>query len=194
VRSDKEHLLDEYLVTAARVGDRRALDHLVARFHPRLLRHAYRLLEHEAMAQDMAQEAWEQIVRGLARLDDARAFPAWAYRIVTRRCARAIRQLEKNRTGQKALAAEPTPLADAPHVDQEADSARQTNIARVLAALQTLPGPQKAALALFYLDDLSVADIAIALEIPVGTVKTRLMHGRSKIRDIMKGYDDEQAG
>ncbi|GER00823.1 DNA-directed RNA polymerase sigma-70 factor [Iodidimonas gelatinilytica] len=194
MQSDKERLLDDYLVTAARIGDRRALDHLVTRWSPRFLRHAYRLLGDESMAQDMAQEAWEQILRGLARLEDARAFPAWAYRIVTRRCARAIRQLEKRRNGQKALAADPTPLACEAADNEPADSARRADMALVLAALKTLPGPQRAALALFYMEDLSISEIAIVLEIPVGTVKTRLMHGRLKIRDIVKGTGDDQIG
>jgi DNA-directed RNA polymerase specialized sigma24 family protein len=42
-------------------------------------------------------------------------------------------------------------------------------------------------MALFYVEDLSIAEIAVALQVPVGTVKTRLMHGRQKIREALKG-------
>jgi RNA polymerase sigma-70 factor (ECF subfamily) len=50
-----------------------------------------------------------------------------------------------------------------------------------------LPGPQRVALALFYIEELSVAEIAIATDVPPGTVKTRLMHARRKIRAILEG-------
>jgi RNA polymerase sigma-70 factor (ECF subfamily) len=52
----------------------------------------------------------------------------------------------------------------------------------VNAALATLPAEQRAAIALFYLEDLSVAEIAAALGVPAGTVKTRLMAARDKLR------------
>ena len=48
---------------------------------------------------------------------------------------------------------------------------------------------QRAAVALFYNEDLSVAEIAVALSVPAGTVKTRLMHARSKLRAALKGED-----
>lgn len=49
------------------------------------------------------------------------------------------------------------------------------------------PKPQLAAMELFYLDDLSVAEIATILEIPTGTVKTRLLHGRARVRQFLLG-------
>ncbi len=58
--------------------------------------------------------------------------------------------------------------------------------------MATLPASQRAALALFYLENLSVAEIAVALDVPPGTVKTRLMHARRKVRDILEGEANEQ--
>ena len=59
------------------------------------------------------QAGWADIVRGLPRLDDAHAFPAWAYRIITRRCAGRIRSNQRQRALAAALAAEPHGQADA---------------------------------------------------------------------------------
>jgi RNA polymerase sigma-70 factor (ECF subfamily) len=55
-----------------------------------------------------------------------------------------------------------------------------------------LPAEQRAALGLFYLEGLRVAEIAVALGIAPGTVKTRLMYARAKLRDQLKGKHDEQ--
>ena len=63
--------------------------------------------------------------------------------------------------------------------------------ARVRAAIATLPREQAATVALFYLEDLGVAEVATALDVPVGTVKTRLMHARRKLYAHLKGVDDE---
>lgn len=61
------------------------------------------------------------------------------------------------------------------------------DVCAVMNAIATLPGPQRAALALFYLEELSVAEIAIAIDVPPGTVKTRLMRARNKVRTILEG-------
>lgn len=184
---DTERILDEYLAAAARTGDRAAWERLVARWQPRLLRHAWRLTGHPDLARDMVQEAWVEIVRGLRRLDDIAAFPAWAFRIVTRRCARAIRgrQVERTRLVDAEL---DTVMAG----EQDEAGERASELAIVRAEMQGLPAPQRAALSLFYLEDLSVAEIAVALDVPPGTVKTRLMYARRKIRARLEGNSDGQ--
>lgn len=185
MRTDKERALDAYLAAAARTGDRRALGRLVERWQPKLLGHAYRLTGEADLAADMAQEAWIEVMRGIARLDDAGAFPAWAMRIVTRRCAKAIRGRQRRRAGDAALAREPEPApASAGRAEARAD------LARLREAIARLPGAQRAVLGLFYLEDMSVAEVAVALEVPPGTVKTRLMHARRKLRERLEG--DEQ--
>lgn len=185
VHRDSDRILDEYLVTAAAAGDRGAWARLVVRWQPRLMRHACRLLDREAeRAKDVVQEAWVEILRGLARLDDVAAFPAWALRIVTRRCQRQYRGVARERllAEELALDAQATTREDGA-MDIEAD------LQQVHAAVQTLPAAQRACLALFYLEHLGVAEIAIALDVPPGTVKTRLMHARRKLRAQLEGAE-----
>lgn len=182
MRDDKERLLDAYLAAAARTGDRRALGRLAERWQPKLLGHAYRLTGERDLAADMAQEAWIEVMRGIARLDDTAAFPAWAMRIVTRRCARAIRGRQRRRAGNAAFAREPAAGFESPgRAEARAD------LDRVRAAMAKLPAGQRAALGLFYLEDMRVAEVAVALAVPVGTVKTRLMHARRKLRAQLEG-------
>jgi len=177
----KEQLLDEYLLASARTGDRKAFDLLARRWQGKLVAHAWRLTGDVDLAREAAQESWVEIVRGLGWLRDERAFPAWAYRIVSRRCARRICGLQQDRRLAAAAAAEPaetstaTPESDAPAM------------ARLRAALADLPQEQRAAIGLFYLEDLGVAGTAKALNVPAGTVKTRLMHARRRLRAVLEG-------
>lgn len=177
----KEQLLDDYLVASARVGDRKAFELLARRWQGRLVAHAWRLTGEVDLAREAAQEGWIEIVRGLGRLRDDRAFPAWAYQVVSRRCARQIRRLQRGRALAAAAAAEPVPTFAAP---EEADPPA---MARLRAALAALPPEQRAAIGLFYLEDLGVAETATALNVPAGTVKTRLMHARRKLRAALEG-------
>lgn len=182
-----EKLFDAYLAASARTGSRVALDQLARRYQPRLVAHAWRLTGDSEASRDVVQEAWIEIVRGLGRLDDTAAFPAWAFRIVSRRCARWIRGAQRTRRISAAYAAEPAEAVALHGGERAADAAR---LARAMAVL---PPDQRAAIALFYLEDLSVAEIALALDTPAGTIKTRLMHARDKLRHALniKETDNE---
>ncbi len=179
---DSERIFDEYLVAAAVTGDQAALARLAARWQPRLLRHAWRVIGDAERAKDMVQEAWVEILRGLARLDDAAAFPAWAYRIVTRRCQRAFQ-----RKARELVAPKEDEQVIELQVSDRASGEFAAELSIVMDAIGELPGPQRAALALFYIDEMSVAEIAIALDVPPGTIKTRLMHARRKVRALLQG-------
>lgn len=181
----KERALDAYLVASARLGDRRAMSQLVALRGPRLLAHATRLLGEREVARDVVQESWVEILRGLKGLRDEALFLPWALRIVTRRVAREIGRRQRGRRLAEAVKAEADPLVDEAGPDE-------VDAARVRRAVAALPPAQAATVALFYLEDLTVTEVATALDVPVGTVKTRLMHARGKLRAILEGRDDEQ--
>lgn len=180
----KDRILEEFLVASVRLGDREAAGKLVALRGPRLLAHAARLIGNAEDARDIVQDAWIEILRGLGRLQDDRAFPAWCTRIVTRRAARVIADKVRHREIAAAEAADATWTESDGPVAADAHAVRE--------AIAALPREQAATVALFYLEDMSVAEVAHALDVPVGTVKTRLMHARTKLSEALKGGTDEQ--
>ncbi|WP_172298125.1 RNA polymerase sigma factor [Pseudoruegeria sp. HB172150] len=181
---DKARIFEELLVMRAQAGDRGALDQLVRRRHPRMLAHAARLLGNADQAADAVQQAWMDILRGLSGLRDPRAFPAWSLRIVTRKTARTIDGARRQRE-----------LAGAVEVQTETvvpeDGPAAVEAAAVRRAVSALPPAQAATVALFYLEDMSIAEVAMALDIPPGTVKTRLMHARAALRAALDGGKDD---
>lgn len=182
---ETERSLDAYLLAGLRLGDRNAQDRLVRRWNPKLAAHAWRLLGDRELALDAVQEGWADIVRGLPRLKDDHAFAVWALRIVTRRCAGQIRTRQAQRRLDARARQEPADMDDGLQAELSPDQGR------VRAALDALPREQRAAIALFHLQELSVAEVAVALDVPAGTVKTRLMHARRKLRAILEGESDE---
>jgi len=176
---DKERILDAYLVASARLGDREALGALARRWNGKLLAHAWRLLRDREGAKDAVQESWAEMLRGLSRLRDDGAFAAWAYRIVSRRCARHIGRIQ----GERRLVEE----AVAAPVEERRTEPSSLDVDAVRRTIKTAPPEQQAAIALFYLEEMSVAEVAVALDVPAGTVKTRLMHARRKLRAALEG-------
>ena len=92
-------LIDAYLVIAAKNGDRAAAESLAHRWRPRLLRTARRLLGDAALAEDVVQEAWISIARGIGRLIDPDRFPAFSFQILHRPCVHPISKRSKETYG-----------------------------------------------------------------------------------------------
>ena len=185
--SAEARALNALLVCQARQGDRRAFARLVKRWTPRLTGHAYRLLGDSDQARDAVQDSWVEIVKGLPKLTHDLAFPVWALRIVTRRCARIIKTAQSTRKLHADIALDQAGLpqtSEPEFIDAKA----------VRAAMERLPAPQRAAIGLFYLEDFTVAEIAAALDVPAGTVKTRLLHARKALRALLEGDDDVTSG
>lgn len=175
-----KRIVGRYLVASARLGNRAAQTQLVERYQKKFLAHAYRLLGDADQAKDAVQDAWVEIVRGIAKLKDDDAFPAWAFRIVTRRCAQSIAKQQKARALATRMAAEPRTDCDAADAVE-----RAADLNPLQAGLEALSPEHRAAVALFYLEEMSVAEVAVALDIPVGTVKSRLLNARAKLRTLL---------
>lgn len=170
-----ERAVTGMLVLMAQQGDRAALERLAARWRPRHYAHARRLLGRAEGAADAVQDAWTGIIRGLARLREPEQFPSWSYAIVTRRCQDGMR-----RKGREPPSVSDIDVPDATTVGRE----QALDLRRAMAAL---PPDQRAGIALFYIDGFSVVEIAEALGIPAGTVKTRLFHARRSMRRQLEG-------
>jgi len=168
-----EQLADELLVMRCQDGEADAMAELVRRWQRRLWRHACRMTGRQDAAWEVAQEAWLAIVRGIGRLHDPARFPAWAYRIVTNKAADWVARRRRRRDTQRELPPE-APAADPPGEDGPRDDLQ--------AALRRLPTRQRAILSLHYLEGLSVAEIASALSVPPGTVKSRLHQARNELK------------
>ncbi len=175
----KNQIYEEFLVVSAQLGDRKSLEILIKYRSPRLFSHACGLMGNRDEAADIVQDTWLEITRGLPNLKEPRAFPTWAYRIVSRRCAKAIGQNIKHRNIAKGQAEMPEPAQP-----------DQTDLQAIRMAINALPVEQSATIRLFYLEDFSVKQVAAALDIPLGTVKTRLMHARKTLKSILKGSID----
>jgi RNA polymerase sigma-70 factor (ECF subfamily) len=174
---DTERVYDELLVTLARSGDQKAANRLAARWYPRLMRTALRLVQDRSEAEDAVQEAWAGICRGWPRLSDPAMFPGWAFGILRRKCVDRIRkvQSDRNRT---------SPLESAPEPSQPARGELQVEIDQALASLSD---DHRLAAILYFGEGLSLNEIAAVTGVPVGTAKSRIFNARQHLKSRLKG-------
>lgn len=175
--SESDRVYDELLVTLVRSGDARAAERLAARWQPRLMRAARRMLGDAEEAREAVQEAWGGICRGWLRLSDPAMFPAWAYGILSRKCADRIRRLGSDR--KRFVAAEAVPEPALP------DAAPLRHA--ILEALGQLSAEHRIAAILYFSEGLTLAETAAATGVPVGTAKSRIFHARQHLKDLLEG-------
>jgi RNA polymerase sigma-70 factor (ECF subfamily) len=182
---------DETLALNAQRGSQTALQELVERHHALLLGFLYRLSGGDrSLSEDLTQDAFLHVLRGLHSYRYPRPFKPWLYAIALN-CTRD----HYKRADTCHTLATPDSEAD---LDGGADRApsfeehlvQQGDTQELATALLALPFHQREVLLLRYCQDLSLADIAETLEIPVGTVKSRLCLGLRALKVRMK--DDEQ--
>lgn len=171
-----DRIFDELLVTQVWSGNRSAAERLAARWQPRLLRTARRLLGDDEIARGAVQDCWVAILNGIGSLKDPAKFAPWAFGILRRRCADAIRRAGK----QRKLEAQTEP-------SERSENPRAEDGLAIRQAFAALPAEQRLTAHLFYVEGLTLGEIAIAAEVPLGTAKSRLFHARLRLKAALEG-------
>ena len=181
--SDELDLIYErVLVVRSQAGDEAALVELVGRYQVRLGYFLRKLVGKSA--DDVLQEVWLDVLRGLPRLSDPQAFRAWVYRIARDRAFGLLRKSQR--------AEQPLGETDVPD-DSEADNGFDAeDAARIHAALDRLPPEQREVLVLRFVESMSYESIARVTGLPVGTVRSRLFYAKRALRIILKKDDLER--
>ena len=174
--------VDELLVMRSQDGDTAAFELLFKRWQKRLLRHAWHVTQNHDAAVEVAQDTWLAIVLGIGRLDDSARFPQWALRIVTNKGVDWVRRQQRARKITEQLSGNKHSSSDRAENNDE-----QNDIALLKDGLKKLSPDQRALLSMLYLDGLSIVEIAHALAIPAGTVKSRLYHARLHLKKLVGG-------
>jgi RNA polymerase sigma-70 factor (ECF subfamily) len=170
---------DDTLVDRARVGDRPALEALLRRHYDRIYAVCRRLTGNEADAADAAQNATIAVARGLSRFDVRSQFTTWAYRIAVN-CS--IDEMRRRSRWPLASLEEVAPAVSGCTDDTEMSAARLD----VDTALRQLPAQFRAAVVLRDMCGLDYAEIAEILELPPGTVRSRIARGRGALVRLLE--------
>jgi RNA polymerase sigma-70 factor (ECF subfamily) len=169
---------DGLAVARAIAGDREVLDAVLAALDRPLYRYISKLVARREMAEDVLQEVLFRICRKIGWLRDPDLFRPWAFRIASRECFRQLRS--EKRRGEEILNLDTLETAANEGVTQEWEP-------RLLDWIDELPPASRAVIVLHYLEEMSLEEVAAVLDIPPGTVKSRLAYGLARLRQRAAG-------
>jgi len=176
-------LSDEQLVTAYRAGEHEAFELLLRRYRPELFQFLVRFVSDRASAEDLFQEAFMQVHQSIATFDATKRFKPWLFTIAANKARDYLRK-HGRRQSHASIAAvaddeEPTGRAlldllqaDLPNPSEDA-AGRETR-QQVRQTVAAMPEHLREVLLLAYFNQFSYKEIASMLQIPLGTVKSRL--------------------
>ena len=187
---------DRELVRRAILGEEAAFAWIVRRYERGLFNLALRMVRDAEQARDLTQEIFLRVHRSLARYDPVYPFPSWIYRVGSNLCIDWIRRRKLDTVSLDApvggdeggpvreLAGD---LPDAEAILIEGERSRLLG-----EALAKLPEMHRLMLLLRHQRELSYEEIAVALDVPLGTVKARIHRAREALRRILeRDYDRE---
>lgn len=169
------------LVSSAQEGDRQAFGELVSLYRQGVINVVYRICGDEALAEDIAQEAFIRAWQKLPSYQPRASFRSWVYRIATN----AV--LDELRRQKETINVDGLQVAD-PAQSIEERLIHQQEVERVQAAILALPEASRAVLVLREFEGLSYQEIADALDIPKGTVMSRLNYARKSMRSALAEF------
>ncbi len=182
---------DALLIERFQNGDTEAMDTLISRHQARAYQYAYRLTRDRDVAADVVADAFVRVYRAAHTFKGQSAFTTWLYRILTN-CFLDMRKKSSSRptvsldaslqTEDGALERQLESDCKTPH--EEAERAEQGRA--VAVAVENLPEYQKQMINMFHVEMLSYEEIAEQMDLPIGTVKSRLNRARAGLRNQLE--------
>jgi RNA polymerase sigma-70 factor (ECF subfamily) len=183
MKDQERHDEDAALVARARAGDHEAFGALVTRHQRAALRTAYAIGGSESEAEDVTQEAFVKAFRSLRRFEDGRPLRPWLMQIV----ANEARNRRRSRGRRERLAVRAAGVGGGLSGSAEDVALGEVTAGELRAALGRLDDRDRTVIALRYFAGLSEAETAAALEVPPGTVKSRLSRALDRLRTELGG-------
>ncbi len=177
------HPEEERLLQLSRSGDTEAFGQLIAIYEGRVYRTAYMLTGRRDDALDVAQEAFLKAFRNIRAFRGDCAFSTWLHRITINAARNYLRSAKSGKTIPESEALTETRLWDEKRDSPEQSLLQKEAARELMEALNELPSEYREALVLRVAHELPYSEIAEVLEIPIGTVRSRL----SKARELLLG-------
>jgi RNA polymerase sigma-70 factor (ECF subfamily) len=186
----ESYLDDNMLITRAQRGDRSAFNTLIRKHETRAYQYAFRLTRNPEEAADVVADAFVRIFNALHNFKGQSAFTTWMYRILTN-CYLDVKKKEKNRVTTSLEAVLQTQEGEVerqiedPSASPYDDTERTVRERSIENAVSLLPEYQRAMIVMYHAESMTYEEIAAALDLPVGTVKSRLNRARVSLRELL---------
>ena len=187
--------IDLEKVRASQAGDREAFGYLIEKYRDIVYAVAYRFARDQDLAMDLAQDTFIRAYKGIRSFKGRSSFSTWLYRIAMNTC------IDYTRKHSRSVASQAVPEEVAEYADSEPVTrkpgrgpAKQVLTSelgeQIQRAIDTLPDYHKSVFVLYEIEGMSYKEIAALMNIPIGTVMSRLHYARKKLRTMLEPYVD----
>lgn len=188
----RDTLSDSLLVERCQRGETNALDELFAKYGRRAFLYSLRMTKHTDDASDVVSEGFIRIHRAIGRFQSNASFSTWMFKIL-KNCFLDLRK--KRRVNVVMSLDEPYESESGHNTFQPIDesesahdlASKREHSAMVMLAIEELPFHQRDLLQMYYEECLTYEDISVRLDIPAGTIKSRLYRAKLNLKSIIQG-------
>jgi len=178
LRSQKEIIYYELLIVRCQRGDKGALEELIHGFERQIFYYIKQLIGNEADAWNILQETWIKVIHSIKQIRDPKSLPAWLYSIARKTFISHLR----SKYSKEALLDHTT---DTTEIEDDAENLSFDDAEQVHYGLSKISLPHREVLTFFFLQDLTLEQIAHVLNISIGTVKSRLHYAKHALKKVL---------
>ncbi len=180
------------LVESAKKGDQNAFSKLMSRYHDSIFFMVLKMVHNRDDAEDLTMEAFGKAFNSITNYSADFAFSTWLFKIATNNCIDHIRKkklqttsLEQTNTTSEDGDVQPIAVKDY-NPDPEESLMKDQRAEKIRGAIEQLSAKYRTLIELRYLDELSYEEIAVKLDIPLGTVKAQLFRAKDMLYHLLK--------
>lgn len=179
MKTQKEIIYNEILVIRCKRGDKKAFEELISTWERRIFYYIRRLVSDEQDAWDLLQETWMKVLRGIGKLRDPQRLSVWLYRIARNTVVSHLRhEIHREKL------TDDTDYHEISGVNNDIQTFEDAEI--VHRGLDMISLAHREVLTLHFLEDMMVEEIAEVLEMPSGTVKSRLYYAKHALKKVLE--------
>ncbi len=172
---------DEWLIYRIKTGDKKAFKLLAEKWYAKLIKHIFYITKDEDIAKDIAQDTWSVVVKKINTLKQPARFNIWLYKIASNKSRDWIKSEQKRRNIKETLKKTESNTFESESEDEEINEI----VYKLKIAMKKLSSSKQQILNLFYQESCNIREISEIMNIPIGTVKSRLFNAREHLKKIV---------
>jgi RNA polymerase sigma-70 factor (ECF subfamily) len=175
--SDMQRIYEQTLVVRSQIGDESAFEELLSLYGPHLFRFVSKMMQSSPEVEDITQEIWLSIFKGLPGLRDPAKFRSWAFRIAR---DRIYREYRRRKISAQAIEPELDRLVEAGDADTPVDREE------LFHGLDQISAHHREVLVLRFLEEMSYEEISRVTGVSLGTVRSRIHYAKRALKDLLR--------
>ena len=176
-----DQILDEILILSAKRGDSKAISLIIKKWQKPVKSFIYRTVNNPSPVNDISQEVWKTVLENIRKLKEPSSYKSWIFRIAYNKSIDWLRAKSQELDFNSEYSLEKTT-----EVNTSLELEENLRI-----CLKKLPAQNYIVLKLHYLDRMTLNEMSSVLNVPIGTLKSKLFHSREKLKSLIKQYNHE---